>query len=454
MTRDRQKAKAIGKVLTVLIVVSLAFVVSAGAADDSQLTVVLKDKANVSSKYVQVKDVAKIEGGDQKTIDEIGGIYLGLAPELGKEITVDMTWVQKRIKQNAFDMNLIDFKGAAETVITGIKEEEKAKEVKAAKDAQAKDKDVENEINEQEEGDADYIMVNSNTIANIILKYMAEEHETPEKNLYVNVHDKIRWKSIRGEELKRAAVIEPINILFEKRNSNMATVMFRVTDLNGNSVRNEVKAEIAFIGDCITIKQAVRRGETLKLDMLTLEPIKISITEYLNVVKTLDGCVGRRVVKALREGDMVFESDLDKPADIRTDDIIAVDVKAEGYIIRSVAIASESGSIGDYIQVKNFATKRPWAKEVKITGPGTAELVISSADPTENDEKEETPRRNTKRDNKRNNDEKRKNENVSSEQPSQFVENNRYRGPVNKSINVEACRQREKTKFGGAVPSR
>lgn len=84
---------------------------------------------------------------------------------------------------------------------------------------------------------------------------------------------------------------------------------------------------------------------------------------------------GRECVRPLRSGSRLSLADFIAPHDTRKGGVVMVITRRPGFEVKERATALENGRVGDQIRVQSqFDEKKTYS--VRITGPGTAEVVI------------------------------------------------------------------------------
>lgn len=84
---------------------------------------------------------------------------------------------------------------------------------------------------------------------------------------------------------------------------------------------------------------------------------------------------GRECLRPLRSGSRVSLADFVAPHDTRKGGVVMVVTRRPGFEVKERAIALDSGRVGDQIRVQSqFDEKKTYP--VRITGPGTAEVVL------------------------------------------------------------------------------
>ena len=121
------------------------------------------------------------------------------------------------------------------------------------------------------------------------------------------------------------------------------------------------------------LTRSLNKGDTIRAGDVAFryEEYNGQLPEKINV-KDLPG---RECLRPLRSGSRLSMADFITPHDTRKGGVVMVVTRRPGFEVKERATALENGRVGDQIRVQSqFDEKKTYP--VRITGPGTAEVVL------------------------------------------------------------------------------
>lgn len=483
MSRDKKYFLSI-TIITAMVLMS-ASAAFCGEKAHEQVDIKIKSRANVSGKYLQIKDIAEVASGDTDLAKYVGNIYIGRAPESG-EVEIARGWVEKRLEQSSVKLGQVNIGGAQIVVVVAANSEgsyEAERTANTKKQTAHKDSGVRSRLArpvepaDANEGDKldGTVAITEHVIKDIILEYLSKEYiKTDPENIDIALAEPLKWTAWNGAPLRRVAELVPEKVMAGS-GKDVIKIRFKIKSFEGKHFRESIKVQAKYIGKALVARRSVKRGEFLKSWDVQLSDVEIPIAGCKGALGSMEASLGRRALVAIRKDDVIYESDLDNPATVNLGDTITVWTDINGYKLSSIAIAMQAGNIGDLIQVQNARTRRMWESPVRVVDKGQAELIIK-----ETAEKSPEVNIQTKDDRRENNRHRkapraRKNEIKKSRKPAlnddeyeadrepaqktkvraerqtrEISDRDRYYGPANKIANPDSRAWREKTRYGWA----
>lgn len=120
----------------------------------------------------------------------------------------------------------------------------------------------------------------------------------------------------------------------------------------------------------VMLKSNVAAGELITANDLTVVTFKRSRN---GLITSVDEVVGKRALRHLRHRTLL-RADMVGSFDVVAGDRVKVQAKRKGFVIESLAMASQNGVAGEFITVSNPRTRRAFS--AKVIGSGLVEVVF------------------------------------------------------------------------------
>ena len=148
-----------------------------------------------------------------------------------------------------------------------------------------------------------------------------------------------------------------------------ADARFLAQDREGKALGHVTARIEAWVSaSVVTLRRPLRPGEGLMAEDVVLSHVRLQPgTAYLPVrAESLAGC---QAARSLRPMTPLLEGDLAVPAAVHKGELVAVDTRAGGFQVRSIARSLSSARAGERVIVENLETKKRFV--ALVTGPGT-----------------------------------------------------------------------------------
>lgn len=168
----------------------------------------------------------------------------------------------------------------------------------------------------------------------------------------------------------RVAEVEPAG------SGDRVPINIRVFEGDRIVVSGQIKVSVLVQRECLIVKSALKRADTLALSSVTIE--KRWVGPSVDTAAVAD--VGS-VVKAskLEAGKLLLASDLEPAVVVRRGELVQVSCISGTMVVKTTARATQDAHKGDVVKFEGTDNKKR-AFLARVDGPGVAVMVVAGAD--------------------------------------------------------------------------
>lgn len=115
-----------------------------------------------------------------------------------------------------------------------------------------------------------------------------------------------------------------------------------------------VSGKIQVIAEVPLAKANIARGEVISEADIEMQQIDISISPL--IITDKGDCLGKRAKTMLQAGKPILKSNIEQPPVINRGELVAIEARAEGLVIRDKGIALKDGYLHERIPVRNASS--------------------------------------------------------------------------------------------------
>lgn len=291
----------------VFMLLSLLRPLAAVSAD----VVTLSEKAFVSGEQICLKDIAALQGPNEQ---KIGLIALMKSPRGAIGVNLSSAFVAQRIREYHPEWQ-VTMKGSPSVSVS-----EKLKKI-SKEELEAVYKDA--------------VMKNSPWKGKGSL--VIQDVKTPP---YVSVPEKD---------------CDLIQAKFSPREDFLGLTTASITFGSGTtSTVIRASGKIQVIAEVPLAKAGIARGAVISEADIEMQQIDISISPL--IITDKDDCLGKRAKTMLQAGKPILKSNIEQPPVINRGEIVAIEARSGGLVIRDKGIALKDGYLNERIPVRNAAS--------------------------------------------------------------------------------------------------
>ncbi len=342
--------------ILVFITVVMALAVAAYSSDPSVGVIRLRERAVVSIGQVMLADVAELDPGTLA----LGGVVVASLQDKQTQVTVTLADVRRALDERGVHWGRVSLTGFRACAIArdGVEPVAVAPVADGGDDAQPL-ANVEGEIDARR----------ANTLEEIVIDRIAALAGVPRDELVVTFGEgdrKLLSASIVGARFE----IEPLS----GTGLGLVPVTIRRYRLQtGVTETLRVKAEAAHRTLAVVLKQGVSRGQTFAPGDVEVREVTIT-SPHGRPLTDVDDVIGQTAAALLREGAVVYPEHLRSPVMVKRGQLVTVRALAGGLVVRTICRATEDGTLGDLVQVRNERSKQVLV--VRVTGVQEAAVEL------------------------------------------------------------------------------
>lgn len=140
------------------------------------------------------------------------------------------------------------------------------------------------------------------------------------------------------------------------------TVMIPVFAIKNSSTKGWIVAEIKRYQKVPVLNQSVKIGDVLKNEMFTVE--KRQMINVRDTIQSVESLMGMQAVHFLNAGQMVQFADVKKEMVLKKGQMVKAIAGTNAFEVAMTAEAQESGSVGDFVKVKNPDSQKVFAAKI------------------------------------------------------------------------------------------
>ncbi|GMT42794.1 MAG: hypothetical protein IEMM0002_1205 [bacterium] len=137
--------------------------------------------------------------------------------------------------------------------------------------------------------------------------------------------------------------------------------------------RLRIPVKVELFGDVVSAKTVIRRGDAITPEMLEIakSALQLPATDFYTEIASAKGLVA---VRNIKPGRAILRSDIVKPPDVRSGEIVLMVAERENVVITAKGIAKKDGKIGESIPVVNLrSNKKIYAR---VIGEGRVRVAF------------------------------------------------------------------------------
>ena len=271
----------------------------------------LKTKKSI----ITLGDIAVFSGMPEEMVKELSGIEIGKAPSPGSTRTLSLAIVRVRLRQAGYDPDDIEISGPVTIMVSTQSTEVTSGDIETS---------VKNYIKENMPWDLDEIEISVNPIADKIL--------VPDGDIEIKVEALPSTKFLGTTSLKA-------QILADGEVSKTYNVRLRI----------DVVKEV------VVATRTIQRHEIISEDDLSLEARDLSGIRSDVVFDPLLA-VGMMAKNTIQFGKAIAFSNIQYPPDVTRGDLVTLEAKVGGVVVKTPGEILETGAVGDFVRVKNLSS--------------------------------------------------------------------------------------------------
>lgn len=142
----------------------------------------------------------------------------------------------------------------------------------------------------------------------------------------------------------------------EKVIGQILPVTVTIKDINGETIRQlRLSPRLRKYGIAAVLNKNIKRGVLIGKNDVDLK--KVDITGIKNFYTSCSDVNGMEAKKYLKAGAVVSEPNIRIPYVVRRGDKVTVEIRSEGFLLRTDGTARGNGSIGEFIKIYVDMTK-------------------------------------------------------------------------------------------------
>lgn len=291
-----------------------------------ELTVVMKEQAQVSEASVRVSDIAVLKG-DQEMLEQIGNCVVTSSPLIGYDKIIAQDYLRLRLKQQRVDLSVLDIKGAQEVKIT-----------RRSKLLTGKS------IFEQAKA--------------LILEQLPWNKEDVVLATYRDTDDIF---------VPEAEISFEVKLIGEAVSGRRLNVEVMVLADEQEYLTVPLALKLSHFVEVVVARRAIPRNDIISEADLYLSREEMS-PRIASAYRSFDEIVGKQAVSQIRENHIVVERMVAMPLVVKRRQIATLVYEKNNLVIRTKVQAKENGRIGDIIRVINPETKKEFLAQVLGAG--------------------------------------------------------------------------------------
>lgn len=318
----------------------------------------LKERIEPEGALLRLADVAEISDPDPAVVARLGAVTL--MPANGKTVRVDFDLIRSRLIAHGVNLAEIEFTGqnivtvSASTVVeTRIITPRTPPEIPQPKPAPVSPSQQER--------------------AQTIIR---EAFERRFRNAHTGDIDFILTTRVRDEDVARLATVPPSAIRFAERSlieGGPQPLTLAIADPSGTQQEYRVAAWLERKARVLTVRHVLPKDHILQPQDLQWKPAKDGEAG----IAALADAVGRATSRTVKPGETLQVADLSVVALVRGGDIVSVQVKAPGIVVRRQFKAMGAGGLDEVVTLVALDDPRERI-QARVTAFHEAEMIAPS----------------------------------------------------------------------------
>jgi len=144
------------------------------------------------------------------------------------------------------------------------------------------------------------------------------------------------------------------------------TVMIPVYAIKNSNTKGWIVAEIKRYQKVPVLNQSVKIGDVLTPEMFSIE--KRQMVNVRETIQSVESLAGMQVVHFLNAGQVVQFADVKKEQVLKRGQMVKAIAGSDSFEVAMSAEAQESGSIGEFVKVKNLDSQKVFAAKIVERG--------------------------------------------------------------------------------------
>lgn len=310
----------------IILALALAAAASALPCAAAEISLDIAPAALVKGPQVTLGDIAVVHCDDGAAA-EIQGIVIGSAPMPGKTRRMDATYIKVRLRQHGFDPEAMQVEWPEAVLLTTRSMVIPGTDlVEAGKEAL---------LSQAPPDDGEITATCSRVPADLVLAEGALELKA----------------EVLGAALGASRLVK-LTALVDGRPCSSQTICYRLQRL----------------ADVLVAHSQVDRGEAVKAQDVAVERREVAFSLNDRPYDAADNVVGLLARRALRPGDIVMRSAVERPPAIERGDKVWVTAVCGGIRICAEVVACEDAAAGARVRLKNLSSDETFVAQVDADG--------------------------------------------------------------------------------------
>ena len=347
------------------VVAMLAVVVALVASHASANAIRLQANANVSANNVTLGQVATLKGEQASALAEL---VVARFPDGRDAMTIQLAEVRKQLTEAGVNWGMVSLAGYASCTVKRTK----LTATPAADADQAAASNPDDEVTLDSEL----------TLRTRVLAVLHSLAQSDANELRISFADRDQQRLSQNATTHRYEIQPSVS-------SILGRVPVAIRKYEGRKLLDSftIVADVKRKTQAMVATRNISRGDTFTPGSVELREVLLGDNRG-EPVTDLAQLLGQDADAMLREGSIIYPEHIKSPRLVKRGELITVRCHAGGLIVRTVARATQDGSMGEQIAVRNDSTRETFI--VTVTGQREASTGIAPA-------KESTTQNDTRR---------------------------------------------------------
>lgn len=328
----------------------------------------INDQAGTHGPAIRLMEIAELEG---EYAESLGELVVGRFAEGQDELSVQLATIRRVLSESQVNWADLSLRGKSSIQVFRLRDESELEAAEVAND-RAVTTNNELAIDQANAGQ---------TVSGLLIQEITTLNQAAIEDLKIT----FRGNADEAAWLNRSAAVGRYEIESMSR-SGLGRVPMKVRRYDAAGTVEEVTltAEVSRRVVAVVAAQQIRRGEVFSRENVELKEVWIT-ADHGEALGSTALVLGQSSASALRAGSVLRADHVAPDVLVKRGDTVTVACVSGSLVVRTVGRASESGVLGDIIEVKNISTRETFYATVSGKRQATISTEISAetADSTE-----------------------------------------------------------------------
>ncbi len=329
----------------------------------------------VDSEYMKLSDIAQVKGDNAQ---KIGKVFLGPSPRVGSSMTILRSDILERLRGMGLDSDVV-FSGSlgvavareggsSDLAVEPVRAEYRSENMQENYNAMKAQPQLATDSSYEDYRLKAEKAAGLELVRQAIKEFVGAKLHT---DMQIIMNTKLSRFELDGT-IGTEADVEGIERGKIPGRATLAVVFSNKGRVCGYA---SVDVSITMEVDTVVLARNIRAGETVRAQDFVVNRLDYKPNMILEDIKP-EELDGRLALKSVRSGLPISSAYFGDPLDVEKGQMVTVLVQGKGFSIKEMALALNSGNVGDTIKVESVVNNSVYP--VRITGKNKADMPVNS----------------------------------------------------------------------------